>query len=860
MNELEQVVLGALVHDAGKLFERAELLGEYRTDPDQQQADCRWQEKGGYYSHRHVLHTRRFCELLAERVPALRPETGQRSAGADQHWMTLAARHHVASTPLERLVSAADHLASAEREEGSVYEKRIHQRTFLEPVLERVTLGGERRPTLHRQPLAELLPEGEGVFPKPVGDFQPPLRDEGGAWLSPESLVAEYRQLAEGLLAQLERLPQPATASPNAVRSLVRTLLAVFERFLVNVPSATNVAHPDVSLFDHMRVTAAIAEGLYRHHESRGTLAAAGAEDPADTDRWRLVCGDLSGIQGFIYRLTSKGAAKGLRGRSLFVQLLCDGVSDFLLRRLGLFPTARIYSSGGKFYLLVADCLEGPLRDAAAEVNAWLLREFGGDLSLGIGVAEVRTSHFRESRMGACWQAANEDLLRDRLRRFGAAIEEDPQGFFDPAPVHPDGACQVCGRDDAESTLRTEETRKTCARCRDLERLGQSLAKARLFFWAWGDDRETARRRLGGETHLSLEGLGCDLYVLDRAPEFGAADRLDNSLAEWLGTTDCCRAALQGHACGFRLLGRWDPAKESGRWEFDDFAEKARGVDRLGVLRLDVDNLGQIFIRGLRFPSAGGRSEEMASLSRVATLSRQLGLFFSGHLGRLLADFPRTQIIYSGGDDLFLLGSWDELPEVAWAIRREFSRYCAGNPAFTLSGGLALVGGKYPIARAAEQAGEAEHTAKAVRWQGGEKDAVSLIETPIPWRDYPAAVALRDRIMGIAGQPGGKALIGRLRSVILAQQEFQRRELEKGNLSLDRIRELAHWQRWRWQLAYNLKRLAGRRKEWAADLDAIQEAILSSRVNGHETALPVLEWLQLPTRWAEFLTRKEDRK
>ncbi len=857
MTELEQVVLGALLHDVGKLLERGELLGEYRTDPYQQQADCRLRREG-YYSHKHVLHTRRFCEVLAEAVPALRPAQGQRAGGADQHWINLAARHHVASTPLEKLVSLADHLSSAEREEGEVYERRIHQRTLLEPVLERVSLSGHGRDTASRQPLVELLAEGDGEFPRPVGQFAPALRQEGGAWLSSTSLAADYQVLGEGLLGQLRRLPQPATASPAAVRSLVHTLLAVFERYLVHVPSATNVLHPDVSLYDHLRVTAAIAEGLYRHHQGRGTLDVAGTVPPAEAAPWRLVCGDLSGIQAFLYRLTAKGAARGLRGRSLFVQLLSDAVSSFLLRRLELFPTARIYSSGGKFYLLVADCLEAPLRAAVGEVNAWLLEELGGDLSLGVGVAPVGAAHFEGGRMGECWKAANEDLLRDRLRRFGGLVEADPGAFFAPGAVHPDGACQVCGRDDAGASLAQHGGRAACSRCRDLERLGQSLARAQVFFWAWGDDRRVAADRLGAEKPFAFPGLGCDLYVLGAEPRFGAADRLEGSLAEALGTADACHPNPHGYACGFRLLGRWDVAKPSGDWEFDDFAEGAQGVGRLGVLRLDVDNLGEIFVRGLHFPSAGGRTQEVASLSRVATLSRQLAAFFAGHLPRLLAEFPRTQIIYSGGDDVFLLGSWDELPDVAWAIRREFSRYCGGNPAFTLSGGLALVGGRYPISRAAELAGDEERAAKALRWKGGTKDAVSLLETPIPWRDYPAAVALRDRIAAVAREPGGRALIGRLRHVVLAQQEFRRRELEAGARSLDEIRELAHWQRWRWQLVYNLRRLGARRREWEERLKAIETAIFTSRIDGDETALPVLEWLQLPTRWAELLTRKED--
>ncbi len=108
-----------------------------------------------------------------------------------------------------------------------------------------------------------------------------------------------------------------------------------------------------------------------------------------DTAKWRLVCGDFSGIQDFIYNIVSAGAARGLRGRSFYIQLLCDGVSEHLLRRLGLYPTSRIYSSGGKFYLLLPDCLESRLRNEVDKVNKALLAAFQGKVFLGLGIAQV---------------------------------------------------------------------------------------------------------------------------------------------------------------------------------------------------------------------------------------------------------------------------------------------------------------------------------------------------------------------------------------------------------------------------------------------------------------------------------------
>lgn len=563
--------------------------------------------------------------------------------------------------------------------------------------------------------------------------------------------------------------------------------------------------------------------------------------------KWRLVCGDFSGIQAFIYRITSKGAAKALRGRSLYIQLLCDAVSEYLLRRLELFPTARIYSSGGKFYLLIADCLESQLRREAERVNEWLLHEFGGDVYLGIGVTQVCGDDFKGGMMSAKWKEANDDLMGDRNSRFSSRMDTD---FFEPIKVLDHGAhCEVCGRNDASAKL--EE--KRCQQCCVLEKLGQNIADADYLFWSWGGD--AVQFEQPPLTRINFHGLGCTLYLLKSAPVLSALLNVPESRLEKINATDCLDGNKQGYACIYRWLAKWDRKKRSGKWEFDDFAEKAKGVERLGILRMDVDNLGQLFIRGFRW--ADKEAKIMGSLSRVATLSRQLNLFFSGHLMQLLADDHQVQIIYAGGDDLFLIGSWDALPDVARRIEQAFGLYAAGNSDFTISGGISMVRGKYPISHAAELAGGAEEKAKELRRQVNgkerEKAAFCMLETAIGWEDFSAVEALRDQL--IQSSMHNKAILSRMREVVLAQQQYERIERLRG-LDEKSIAELVQWQKWRWQLVYNLHRFCNRNDDMRSQVDAIRKAILSNELPGNGSDLAVIQCLQLPMRWAELLQRE----
>ena len=79
-------------------------------------------------------------------------------------------------------------------------------------------------------------------------------------------------------------------------------------------------------------------------------------------------------------------------------------------------------------------------------------------------------------------------------------------------------------------------------------------------------------------------------------------------------------------------------------------------------------------------------------------------------------------MVYSGGDDVFLLGAWNHVIEAALRIRNSFAGFTAG--ALTLSAGIALFDAHYPIRAAAEETAVLEQRAKS---EPG-KNAVSLFD------------------------------------------------------------------------------------------------------------------------------------
>ena len=118
----------------------------------------------------------------------------------------------------------------------------------------------------------------------------------------------------------------------------------------------------------------------------------------------------------------------------------------------------------------------------------------------------------------------------------------------------------------------------------------------------------------------------------------------------------------------YRPFSRLAPRDREGQIkttdELADPVYPGSHFQRWGVLRMDVDNLGTLFRKGFG---------EQGSISRYASLSFSLRLFFEGWLPNLAHQFDdepmglqdlrqHIYIQYSGGDDLFIIGAGTHYP------------------------------------------------------------------------------------------------------------------------------------------------------------------------------------------------------
>ena len=161
---------------------------------------------------------------------------------------------------------------------------------------------------------------------------------------------------------------------------------------------------------------------------------------------------------------------------------------------------------------------------------------------------------------------------------------------------------------------------------------------------------------------------------------------------------------------------------------FSDIAKYSpdgRGADILAVLKADVDNLGLIFACGLSEKDIDGNvTKGRLTFSRTNMLSRSIHNFFSYHLYVLMQEKKMNiYTVFAGGDDLFLIGRYDSILEVARLLYDEFNKFTNNNQEITISAGIGFYNDGTPVWFIAEDAEHRLEKAKQYR-DKGKKDSI----------------------------------------------------------------------------------------------------------------------------------------
>ena len=483
----------------------------------------------------------------------------------------------------------------------------------------------------------------------------------------------------------------------------VQNILKLCEKHLSVVPSATQKDDvPDISLYDHLKITAAVASCMLAWFEEQSIVDYKKACYPAskrNKEMYLLASADLSGVQDFIYTIASKGALKSLRARSFYLELFLEHIADEILEMLDLSRANLLYTGGGHFYILLPNTekAKAVVQLAGTKINNWLFEEFGATLYLALA-CESCTAEDLKNESTKIFSAAGRKLGEAKLQKYA----DDPillKNVFSPKEQRDCGReCSVCGTSNKQLYKWSDsDGTEACGFCIALFENGKFLLNENKYFIAQG--------KITGSLQMpDLLGNTCSLVFNDKLPikriycKNKSAD-IGDTINLWMGDYN------------------WRPENKTELADFSDYAERPKGgVKRLGCIRADVDNLGTVFSGGFRDPKKN-------TLTRISVLSRQLNLFFKWYINSICGK-RRLAIVYSGGDDVFAIGAWDDVISFATDLRAAFAKYTCGK--LTFSAGINLLPEKFPVWQMAAVTGELEEKAKANIAGKHSKDSLAL--------------------------------------------------------------------------------------------------------------------------------------
>lgn len=479
-----------------------------------------------------------------------------------------------------------------------------------------------------------------------------------------------------------------------------------------------------------------------------------------------FVGGDLSGIQKFLYNISSKKAAVSLKGRSAYLNNylrdVCNKIEDTIDDFGGTYD--ELYCSGGKFYLVTDNSKEicSALDECAKLVQKDLWKEHMGQL--GICICHVPFSENEDgtinidglkSQEPSClWKIINASFHRQKNQKYKDLLNDNFKSFFEPIPIG--GKIKVCAITGIESP--------DC---------------------------------------ISFE----DMYILPSVYK--------------------------------QIIKGQDLQKKQGSKAFEDYAKNTN----LGILRMDVDGLGNRFAIGFK------------SIQEYKAFSKRLVEFFEDETGKIQQENEfrdYLNIIYAGGDDLFVVGRWDKVADFAERIHKEVDARFS-EEGITISGGMSIVDPKFPISKGAELAGNAEEAAKQyISEKYGAKNAFCIFGKTVSWNEeFDFIKSNRDKFVTLIEKYNlSKSILHKimLYSSIADHNVIRRREGKSEDYS------------YIWHISYYLTRYMNRYKSNNKNNDEVKDFcrhLRDKEINYKKGRN--LELIALSARWAELLLRDTDK-
>lgn len=264
--------------------------------------------------------------------------------------------------------------------------------------------------------------------------------------------------------------------------------------------------------------------------------------------------------------------------------------------------------------------------------------------------------------------------------------------------------------------------------------------------------------------------------------------------------------------------------------DFEYIAKKSEGDSKLAALKLDVDNLGSLF---------KDRTEE-----DYRKLSNALKDFFDGKLLQLIKDLGMQQTIYvvfSGGDDCFLIGTWEKVFELAIALRIKFNDFQRAlkkkinslpDSPITFSAGMIVFQPHFPMIQLVNEVEDALSTSKRTK----DKNCITVFGKTLHWNNFEKAQEVSKELKELISEKGeSKSLLQIFRLTYPGNNEMPKP----------------------WQLKYYLKRNVNENNRRAVNkiFDDFSKSLMFRYMTLNRDKVENPDIYLVASRWAELLMK-----
>ena len=681
--KLIDIAYGALLHDIGKLYQRTKT----KDDLTDHELECALRnDEKDTYSHLHSGYTSRF----------LREELGL----GGEFEKLVSAHHQDASDRFSQIIRLADVYASSIDAQDEDYDTENNNRNGqfiaerMYSVFKDVDFGKEKKEIIYR-----------------LSDFRD-IKPESGK-LTVEESVEDYRKLFDEFVDKVRKNTSLKNRKDLVSYNYMHNLLG---RYATTVPASTyNGMKNTVSLYDHLRLTSAIASCLYY-------------DECFENDRFCMLEIDISGIQSFIYKVVEgsgnkPGLTRALRGRSILVGIVSNAVARAFLNEFGLTDANIIFNTGGGAMLLLPwlNDVQARIEAVAEKAERELFGLFGTDLTFsyaGVDLTSEELTLFKSEKA----LELKQKLEERKLRKYSNIIGEE---FFYKKPEGIINFCSKCGNPSDKGV---------CPVCDAAEKLSAIYTKNDSFGIVYDYGNADIPDRIDdftlnlGFVKVCMTG---NIYEVTKSGSPVYVDSINDF----------------GYGMQKMVSNQVPLDRYKGTLTFSDIlalTPEKYGVPKLAILKMDVDNLGGIFAFGLKNTK---EKREQRSISKYVTMSRLMEYFFgyrlkdicvevsekvNSNLGEKVANDTLFYINYAGGDDLVIMGSVYSICLLANEINKQFKAF-TGNSNITLSGGIHIQNDKKPVRFGIQQAEEQLELSKSK-----EKNAISVMGTRVSFNDFEA--------------------------------------------------------------------------------------------------------------------------